>query len=218
MISFRKIAHYYLVDSANNFYLPDNVLDWEDLNDFSKSDIDGFEAQWKLINKYMKEFGDTPFVIDGEKDKWKSAHKHFDKILKSISGKKIKADIGEKLRSVNLKYVTGYDNYTPETIAKLKEMFDKRLIESFPRKKEDHIVWLLRDNWTDFRHRPDNLPAYEDAAGEVSYWFKNKRHREDGEWASSMPEEQRYALNDKFYTEEQFYAMTPEQRKALRPK
>ena len=142
--------------------------------------------------------------------------------------------IGDKNRD-ELLNLRGVKNYTPEVCAKIKKMFDKGEAESFPVYHETGggrggngawVEWVTfpgRDfgNRLGNRHRDNDLPAYEDESGAVSYWLHGHRHRENGPFSSdpNNPDyTDSYELGGKQFSKAQYDALTPEERAALRPK
>lgn len=101
-------------------------------------------------------------------------------------------------------------------------MFDRGEIDSYPVYRPSgsggpHIEWIMADKgeYGSRRHRPDDLPAYEDKSGGSSYWLWGKRHRETGPFVPGP--DTKYALNNEYLSKEQFEALTPEERAAMRP-
>jgi len=97
----------------------------------------------------------------------------------------------KKLEEKALLNITGYNNYTPEILSKLKNMGYEIT------KDEDGIIWYLNGK----RHREDG-PAREWADGGKEWYLNGKRHREDGparEWADGSKE---WWLNGKLHRED----------------
>lgn len=73
----KVIAHYYLVIDSQ-FYLPKMILDLtpDVINAFDTEKIKSIFDQFQQIFKYLREFKDTEFVIEGESGDWENAYEY----------------------------------------------------------------------------------------------------------------------------------------------
>ena len=88
------------------------------------------------------------------------------------------SDLFKRLKEINIVNITGYDNYTPEVIAKLEEMFNAGQIDSRPVKDDyENITWIDRNK---DENRSNNLPVREWKDGDVQYLVDGKFSRKNG--------------------------------------
>lgn len=95
----------------------------------------------------------------------------------------------------NIADVEGFDNYTPEVLDKLKDLYKAGTISSWPVMQLDNqtIIWLNDDGRWD---RDGNLPAVETNTGVKKYMKNHSLHRTDGP-ADIGPEGLVWAINGK---------------------
>lgn len=124
----------------------------------------------------------------------------------SILKKRIK-EIDDKNNIIN---ITGVNNYTPEVIQRLRQLFEEGRIQSYPVLIKDArvIFWTNKkgfgenDRFTgvEILHRPNNLPAWEGGEGIAEYFVNGKRHRTDGPAVNYPSSPPKYHLNGLEYS------------------
>lgn len=107
------------------------------------------------------------------------------KHLIAYLGQKKNQDLKDSGR--DLISVTGYKNYTPEVIARLKSLYDQGVIDSYPKHLGGTIDWKDAKN-QDHRDPALDLPSTEFSDGSRAWHVHGVETRENGpSWINQSP-------------------------------